>query len=87
VEAIADAVTGENERLKEFGIKGRAVGKNIIEYEYTDKNGKQQIARVNKNNRQQIEKTLSKIFNDKYAGAMEKQAKTLMGIWSKIEDH
>ncbi|WP_249961505.1 tape measure protein [Histophilus somni] len=87
VEAIADAVTGENERLKEFGIKGRAVGKNIIEYEYTDKNGQQQIARVNKNNRQQIEKTLSKIFNDKYAGAMEKQAKTLMGIWSKIEDH
>ncbi|WP_424411436.1 tape measure protein [Pasteurella sp. PK-2025] len=88
VEAIADAITGENERLKEFGVKGRAVkGTNIIEYEYTDKYGKQQLAKVDKRNRQQIEQTLTKIFNDKYAGAMEKQARSLMGIWSKLEDH
>ena len=40
VEAIADAVTGENERLKEFGIKGSAIkGTKFIEYTYTDKNG------------------------------------------------
>ena len=88
VEAIADAVTGENERLKEFGIKGRAVkGSNIIEYEYTDKNGRQQLAKVNKHNRKQIEQTLTAIFNNKYAGAMEKQAKTLTGIWAKLEDY
>ncbi|WP_273394016.1 phage tail tape measure protein [Actinobacillus porcinus] len=88
VEAIADAVTGENERLKEFGIKGSAVkGTNIIEYAYTDKNGKQQIAKVDKTNRKQIEETLKKIFNEKYAGAMEKQAKSVMGIWSKLEDY
>ena len=87
VEAIADAVTGENERLKEFGIKGSVVkGKNIIEYQYTDKNGKQQIAKVNKNDRKKIEETLKRIFNEKYSGAMEKQSKTLMGIWSKLED-
>lgn len=87
VEAIADAVTGENERLKEFGIKGSAVkGTNIMEYAYTDKNGKQQIAKVDKTNRKQIEETLKKIFNEKYAGAMEKQSKSLLGIWSKLED-
>ncbi|MDY4279948.1 MAG: tape measure protein [[Pasteurella] mairii] len=87
VEAIADAVTGENERLKEFGIKGSVVkGTNIIEYAYTDKNGKQQIAKVDKTNRKQIEETLKKIFNEKYAGAMEKQSKSLLGIWAKLED-
>ncbi|EQA10917.1 tape measure protein [Glaesserella parasuis] len=88
VEAIADAVTGENERLKEFGIKGSVVkGTNIIEYAYTDKLGKQQVAKVNKNNRKEIEETLTRIFDEKYAGAMEKQSKTLLGIWSKLGDH
>ncbi|WP_419692838.1 tape measure protein [Mannheimia haemolytica] len=88
VEAIADALTGENERLKEFGIKGSVVkGTNIIEYAYTDKLGKQQVAKVNKNNRKEIEQTLTRIFNEKYAGAMEKQAKKLVGIWAKIEDY
>jgi len=33
VEAIADAVTGENERLKEFGIRAQVHG-NKIRYEY-----------------------------------------------------
>ncbi|NBI14001.1 hypothetical protein GVX81_10410 [[Haemophilus] felis] len=86
VEAIADAVAGENERLKEFGIKARAVGNNF-EYEYTDKNGIQQVAKVNKNNRAKIEKTLTAIFNKKYAGAMKKQSETLGGILSNLEDH
>lgn len=87
VEAIADAVTGENERLKEFGIKGSAIkGTNFIEYAYTDKNGKQQSARVDKNNRKQIEETLKRIWNEKYSGAMEKQSKTLLGVWAKLDD-
>ncbi len=87
VEAIADAITGENERLKEFGIKGNAIkGTNFIEYEYTDRNGKQRTARVDKRNRKQIEETLKKIWNEKYADAMEKQSKTLIGIWSNLQD-
>ncbi|MGX3020921.1 tape measure protein [Ursidibacter sp. B-7004-1] len=87
VEAIADAVTGENERLKEFGIKGSAVkGTNFIEYSYTDKDGKQRVAKVDKNNRKQIESTLQAIWNEKYKGAAEKQSKTLLGIWSKVGD-
>ncbi|MDG6431229.1 tape measure protein [Glaesserella parasuis] len=87
VEAIADAVTGENERLKEFGIKGSAIkGTNFIEYSYTDKDGKQRVAKVDKNNRKQIESTLQAIWNEKYKGAAEKQSKTLLGIWSKLGD-
>ncbi|MDP8176351.1 tape measure protein [Pasteurella skyensis] len=87
VEAIADAVTGENERLKEFGIKASVVkGTNIIEYAYTDKDGKQQMARVNKNNRKEIEKTLMKIWNAKYSDAMERRSKTITGIWSNLQD-
>ncbi|MEH8027357.1 tape measure protein [Gallibacterium anatis] len=87
VEAIADAITGENERLKEFGIKGSAIrGTNFIQYEYTDRYGKQRTAKVDKNNRKQIEETLKKIWNEKYADAMDKQSKTLIGIWSNLQD-
>ena len=85
VEAIADAVTGENERLKEFGIKGSTKG-NKTRYEYTDKDGKQQFKVVDKNNRKMIESTLTAIWNEKYAGAMDRQSKTWTGIWSNIKD-
>ena len=40
VEAIADAITGENERLKEFGITSETRG-NQTRYSYTDKSGAQ----------------------------------------------
>lgn len=85
VEAIADAVTGENERLKEFGIKAAVVG-NQIRYAYTDKAGKQQFKIVDKNNRAMIQSTLEAIWNEKYAGAMEKQSKTWVGMISNIKD-
>lgn len=85
VEAIADAVTGENERLKEFGIKGSTKG-NKTRYEYTDKDGKQQFKIVDKNNRKMIESTLSAIWNEKYAGASERQSKTWTGMISNIKD-
>ncbi|MDK4675262.1 hypothetical protein QG061_10000, partial [Kingella kingae] len=59
VEAIADAMTGQNERLKEFGIKAEAIkGTNRIIYEYTDKHGRQMRAMADKNNREQIRATL-----------------------------
>lgn len=85
VEAIADAVTGENERLKEFGIKAETKG-NRVRYAYTDREGKQQYKIVDKNNRKMIESTLTAIWNEKYAGAMDRQSKTWLGIWSNIKD-
>lgn len=84
VEAIADAVTGENERLKEFGIKARVTGKRIV-YEYTS-NGKTIRKAAQAGNREQIQSTLEAIWNEKYAGAMEKQSKTWIGMMSNISD-
>ncbi|WP_253294526.1 tape measure protein [Vibrio cholerae] len=63
VEAIADAVTGENERLKEFGIKARVEGDEIV-YAYT-KNGKEMEARADASSREMIQSTLQSIWNDK----------------------
>ena len=85
VEAIADAVTGENERLKEFGIKGSKKGGQIT-YEYTDKKGKQRTKTVDAENRKLIESTLSAIWNEKYGGAMDKLSGTWAGMVSNVKD-
>jgi len=85
VEAIADAVTGENERLKEFGIKAFTKGQKV-RYEYTDKDGKQRSKVVDKTNRKMIESTLTAIWNEKYGGAMQKQSKTWTGMMSNVAD-
>lgn len=85
VEAIADAVTGENERLKEFGIKARKEG-NQIAYEFTDAAGKQQQKIVDASNRAMIQSTLEGIFNEKYSGQMGKLSKTWSGLVSNISD-
>ena len=85
VEAIADAVTGENERLKEFGIKAAVKG-NKIAYTYTNAAGKQIRKIVDRNNRAMIQSTLEAIWNEKYQGAMERQSKTWTGVVSNISD-
>lgn len=85
VEAIADAITGENERLKEFGIRAEVKG-NALRYAYTDQAGKQQYKSVDKNNRKLIESTLMAIWNEKYAGAMDKQSRTWAGMVSNLSD-
>lgn len=85
VEAIADAVTGENERLKEFGIKARKEGGKIT-YEFTNKLGKQMTRTVSANNRAMIESTLRMIWNEKYGGAMSKLSSKFGGMWSNMMD-
>ncbi|MBG3875495.1 hypothetical protein FVW20_00250 [Desulfovibrio oxamicus] len=85
VEAIADAVTGENERLKEFGIKAAKEGGKII-YEYTDAAGKQSKMMAKASDRAQIQATLMKIWAEKYGGGMEAQSKTWNGMWSNMMD-
>ncbi|MGE0082489.1 MAG: tape measure protein [Thiohalomonadaceae bacterium] len=85
VEAIADAITGENERLKEFGIKASTKG-GLISYEYTDKQGIQRTLSVQKDDRKAIEAALSRIWNEKYAGGMERLSGTWSGIISNIKD-
>lgn len=85
VEAIGDAITGENERLKELGIKASKKG-NTITYAYSDKDGKQHLAKVDANNREQIQKTLQTIWNSKYGGAMDKLSTTWEGMISNLSD-
>jgi phage tail tape-measure protein len=85
VEAIADAVTGENERLKEFGIKGSKKGGQVT-YEFTDKAGRQRTKTVDAENRKMIESTLTAIWNEKYGGAMDKLSGTWAGMVSNVKD-
>ncbi|MDG4866555.1 tape measure protein [Guyparkeria sp. 1SP6A2] len=85
VEAIADAITGENERLKEFGIKASKSG-GKINYSYTDKEGVQRQMEVMANDRKAIEKALREIWDEKFAGGMERQSKTMGGLWSNLMD-
>lgn len=84
VEAIADAVTGENERLKEFGIKGSKQGKYIV-YEYTA-GGRTMRKAALANDRAMIQSTLSAIWNEKYGGAMNKRSRTWEGMMSNLMD-
>lgn len=85
VEAMADAVVGENERLKEFGIRASVQG-NKIAYSWMDASGRAKHI-VIQNNSEIIQSTLTAIFNSKYAGAMEAQSKTFAGMISNIQDN
>jgi phage tail tape-measure protein len=85
VEAMADAIVGENERLKEFGIRAAKQGDQIA-YSWTDASGKAKHIIV-ENNSQIIESTLDAIFSSKYAGAMEDQSKTYEGMLSNMSDN
>lgn len=90
VEAIADAVTGENERLKEFGVTTSKVG-DYFEYSY-NVDGVSKTVRALASDRAAIEAALTGIFNERFGGAMELQAQTfdrmlsnIMDQWSKFQ--
>jgi len=85
VEMMADAVTGEFERLKEFGIKGNKKG-GIASFEFTDKKGIQRTRKVLANDRKAIEKAITDIFSEKYDGAMVRLSGTMGGIISNLQD-
>lgn len=77
VEAVADAVTGEFERLKEFGIKSKVEGDNII---FTFRGVKTEV----KNSAEEIEKYLIELGENNFGDAMEAQSKTLGGAISAM---
>ncbi len=85
VEAMADAVTGENERLKELGIKAAKVGK-YFEYSYTGKDGTDKIVRALASDRQAIQSAILGIFTEKYDGAMNLLSLTFDGMTSNLAD-
>ncbi|MBU0995964.1 MAG: hypothetical protein KJ737_26010 [Proteobacteria bacterium] len=83
VEMFADAVTGEFERLKEFGIRAKTQGDKVT-FSWLQ-NGQQMQKTVQKTG-DAIQKGLIEILEGRFAGAMDKQSKTFAGMWSNIQD-
>ncbi|MBS7696273.1 MULTISPECIES: tape measure protein [unclassified Chelatococcus] len=79
IEAVADAVTGEFERLKEFGIRASKDGEQVA---FTF----QGVTTTVKKSADDIAKYLQGIGNAQFAGAMAEQMKTLEGSFSNLED-
>ncbi len=80
VEALADALQGEGERLKEFGIKQSVAGDQIT-YTWTDALGNVRKT-IAQNNPKIIQETLAAIWNEKYKGGMEKFGSNWSGLTS-----
>jgi len=77
-EAVADATTGEFERLKEFGIKAKVQGENV-ELIYKG------MSKTIGNSSDEIQEALIEIGETEYGGAMALQAKTLTGLISTLQ--
>lgn len=79
IEAVADAATGEFERLKEFGIKAKQQG-DIVSFTF------QGVTTKVGNNAKEIEAYIKAIGDVQFAGGMERQAATLDGALSNLGD-
>ncbi|MBF7685966.1 transglycosylase SLT domain-containing protein [Acinetobacter sp. B10A] len=79
IEAVADATTGEFERLKEFGIKSSQQGGKVA---LTFKG----ITTTINNSSKDIEKYLINLGETDFAGAMENRMKTLDGSIANLSD-
>lgn len=79
VEAVADAATGEFERLKEFGIRASQQGDKVA---FTFRGVTTTVGK----NSEEIQKYLLNIGNTNFAGGMDAQSKTLGGQISTLKD-
>lgn len=79
IEAVADAATGEFERLKEFGIKASKQG-DMVAFTF------QGVTTRVKNSAKDITDYLENIGNTAFGGAMEQRAKTLDGAIAALGD-
>jgi len=79
IEAVADATTGEFERLKEFGIKTKTEGDRVT---LTFKGVSTEIGK----NSKEIQDYLINLGETDFAGGMERQASTLNGAFSNLGD-
>lgn len=79
IEAVADASTGEFERLKEFGIKAKSEGDKVS---FTF----QGVTTTVGKNAKEITEFLRTIGDEKFGDAMSEQMKTLGGAVSNAED-
>lgn len=84
VEALADAMTGENERLKEFGITADTIGSQVV-YRWRE-NGKAMRTVVKKGDTEATLGAIEGIWKRRFDGAMERRSKTWNGMWSTMGD-
>jgi len=78
-QAVADAVVGEYERLKEFGVRTQVQGDKVS---FTFKGVTTTVGK----NSKEIEGYLKGLSEANFAGGMEKQSKTVGGMWSTLKD-
>lgn len=83
VEMLADAQTGEFERLKEFGVRAKVQGDKVT-FTYT-KAGKD-MSVTSKKTSSEIRRTLLGIFDSSFKGAMDEQSRTWNGMVSNLGD-
>ena len=81
VEAVADAQTGEVERLKEFGITKTMIEEEAKRMKVTVTNNQGQIT-----DQKAFNAVLFKIMEDRFKGGMELQSKTFWGMLSNAKD-
>lgn len=79
VAAVTGATTGEFERLKAFGIRAEVAGKKV---RFTF----QGVSEVVGKNSKEIEGYLRRLAEEKFAGGMIDQSKSLGGAFSNLED-
>ena len=79
VEAVADATTGEFERLKEFGIRASSQGDKVA---LTFRGVTTTVAKEAR----AIEAELMRLGEVNFAGGMEQSSRTLGGLWSTMKD-
>lgn len=81
VEAVADAQTGELERLKEFGITKKMIVEQAKAMKLTVVNNKGQIT-----DQKAFNATLFKLMEQRFKGGMDLQSKTFKGMLSNAQD-
>lgn len=79
IEAVADASTGEFERLKEFGIRAKKEGDNVS---FTFRG----VTTTVKNSSAEIQDYLIGLSETNFGGEMQRQMETLGGYISNFED-
>lgn len=78
-EAVADAASGEMERLREFGIKAAKDGEQVA---FTFRG----VTTTVKNSAEEITRYLTSIGTGQFAGAMDRQMSTMDGALSNLGD-
>ncbi|MGH7027836.1 tape measure protein [Brevundimonas sp.] len=83
VEMLADAQTGEFERMKEFGVRGSAAGKAVS---LTYQKAGREVTVTSRKAANEIRTNILSIFDSRFQGAMDRQAGTMKGLWSNLMD-